>query len=98
MFLLKAFEIFKGSPDAAFFIHLQGNGFFLSGFEAHFSGHVDVPGLKKAQICVRVECFFAAHYSVLVVYQYVMDGLPVFKQRADEAVKLRPFFFRKVYT
>ena len=84
MFFCVLFEVIICAADPAAFIDFQADRFLFSGPEPDFPGHVDIPGFKQPHVSIGISCLFAAHDGIRVVYEYVVEGLAVLQQRADD--------------
>jgi hypothetical protein len=88
-------EIIVSSSDTAGFVYLVA-ALYLTGTVSDLSEKVNVPCREDVVTNIIVDCLFAAHDRVLILYAYVMDRLSFSDQRAYDHVQMRHLIFSDI--
>ena len=96
MFFHECLEVFISASDAAGLVDFQGNGLLPADPEADFPWQVKVFGIQESEIGKMIERFLTAVDEPGVGDTDMVDGLAVFKKRADQAVQFSQFFLRDI--
>ena len=81
----KLLEITIASANTTSSVYLEFR-LFVSRAVLYFTRQINVPDIKKLGINIVIQCFFAAHDFINMLYINLMKRLTIFNQRADNSV------------